>query len=243
MRLSCHTRSVRNLRRKVLSAATLITFGAFFASLACASSRGKAVARPPGEPIDTNACTHICAASAACGEAVEACEPKCRDWLVNRSRPGIATATAKCAVPRIDEAWRVGCSERAAASALVGCIDEAGKASLLVDREPLVLAARAICERGARCNNASLAEANRCVAKITDAPKIPKGLGIFGAIKPELVERFASCMASSQCGDNGGAGACFGEMLGEEEGGVGPGNHPPPPATSASPDDAGGIKI
>lgn len=228
---------MRNLGRKAVSASVLITFGVL---LACAG-RGRAVARPAGEPVDTNACTHICAASAACGEAVESCEPKCRDWLVNRSRPGIATATAKCAVPRIDDACTARAYERAAATALVGCIDEAGTASLLVDREPLLVAARAICERGARCNDASPDDADRCISKIADAPRIPKGLGIFGAIKPELVERFADCMATSQCGDSGGAGACFGEMLGEDESGPGPqpkGTKPPPPV-----EEPGGIKI
>lgn len=184
----------------------------------CASSKRATTAKAPaGDPIDANACEHICAASAACGDAPSTCEPKCRDWLVARSRPGIATATAKCAVPRIDGACAKHEYAHTAASALVACIDEAGRAALKVDNSALVVAARAICQRGARCNDASEEDADRCVEKITFANKVPKGLGIFGAIKPSLVERFASCMAESACGSQSGASACFGEMLGEED--------------------------
>ena len=200
------------------SALVVVLAGIVAAGSGCASSKKTAVAKaPPGDPIDANACEHICAASAACGDAPSTCEPKCRDWLVNRSRPGIATATAKCAVPRIDGVCAKHEYARAAASALVACIDEAGRAALKVDNRALVVAARAICDRGARCNDASEEDADRCVEKITFGNKVPKGLGIFGAIKPDLVERFASCMAESSCGSQSGASACFGEMLGEDD--------------------------
>jgi hypothetical protein len=221
------------------SALVVILAGIVVAS-GCASSKKTAVAKaPPGDPIDANACEHICAASAACGDAPSTCEPKCRDWLVTRSRPGIATATAKCAVPRIDGVCAKHEYARAAASALVACIDEAGRAALKVDNSALLVAARAICDRGARCNDASEEDADRCVEKITYGNKVPKGLGIFGAIKPDLVERFASCMAESPCGSQTGASACFGEMLGEDDDeSVDDGGDeaaPPPPKPTAEP--------
>lgn len=201
-----------------VSAAGWVSSGALaFVVLGCASShKPPQSAKLQGEPVDGSACAHICAASAACGDSLDSCEPKCREWLVNRSRPGIATATAKCAVPRIGGVCSSDEGQRSAASALVSCIDEAGRAALKVDPTALLVAARAICERGARCHDQSPADAERCVQKITYGARVPRGLGIFGAIKPELVQRFAQCMSDSSCAAAGGASSCFGEMLGED---------------------------
>ena len=200
--------------------AGLVVIGLSIAGAGCASHKASApgVRFGTGDSTDASACQSICAASAACGDAPEVCEPKCRDWLVTRARPGIASATARCAVPRIDGVCVDSQYARAAASALVACIDEAGRGALRKDQTALLLAARAICERGARCNDASSEEADQCVEKITVAPRVPKGLGIFGAMKPALVQQFAACMADSTCGPSGGASSCFGEMLGEDSG-------------------------
>jgi len=186
--------------------------------LGCASHKGATNAKGgSGEVADAGACTKICEASAACGDAADVCVPKCQDWLVTRSRPGIAGETARCAVPRIDGVCANHEYARAAATALVSCIDEAGRKALAVDKTSLFVAARAICERGARCNDASDEDAANCVEKITATNHVPRGLGIFGAMKPALVQRFAQCMSMSACGPEGGASACFGEMLGEDD--------------------------
>lgn len=227
----------------------LIGLGLLVAGAGCAShkagSPGAKVAK--GDATDASACQTICAASAACGDAPEVCEPKCRDWLVTRSRPGIASATARCAVPRIDGVCADSQYARAAATALVACIDEAGRVALKKDHSALLVAARAICERGARCNDASPAEADQCVEKIAAAPRVPKGLGIFGAMKPALVQRFAACMADSTCGPSGGASSCFGEMLGEDGEGDSDGGDDEAPAAPVKPvkpsNDAPGTKI
>lgn len=195
----------------------VITVGLVMAG--CASHKGQAVAAKHGtaEVADGSACAKICEASAACGDSPDQCEPKCQDWLVARSRPGIATETARCAVPRIDGVCANDQKARAAATALVTCIDEAGRKALNADKTALLVAARAICERGARCDDRSPEDAASCVEKLTHAPRIPRGLGIFGAMKPALVQRFAQCMSTSACGsEDGGSSSCFGEMLGEE---------------------------
>ena len=188
--------------------------------IGCASHKGASNAKGGTEVADGSACSKICQASAACGDTPEVCEPKCQDWLVARSRPGIATETALCAVPRIDGVCANHEYARAAATALVSCIDEAGRKTLATDKSSLFVAARAICERGARCNDASEEDAVKCVDKITSTNHIPRGLGIFGAMKPALVQRFAQCMSMSACGPEGGASACFGQMLGEEDDGT-----------------------
>jgi hypothetical protein len=164
---------------------------------------------------DSSACAEICDASAACGDAPQTCVSRCNEWLIRRSRPGIAKTAAACAVPRIDNACEKDTS-RAAAKALVACVDDAGRDALRKDKTSLLTAARAICERGARCGGGSTKEAGKCVERITSQNPPPRGLGIFGAVKPELVEEFASCMQSSECGPGGAV--CFGEMLGETGG-------------------------
>lgn len=201
---------------------SLVAVGSIGAAaiVGCASHMGATKgAKSAGPQSDANACARICEASAACGDSPEVCVPKCQDWLVARSRPGIASETAICAIPRIDGVCANHEYARAAATALVSCIDEAGRKALAVDRSSLFLAARAICDRGARCNDASDEEAALCVEKITAAGKIPRGLGIFGAMKPALVQRFARCMSQSECGPSAGGSVCFGEMLGEDTGG------------------------
>lgn len=198
---------------------------------------------------DGDACGRICEASAACGDSSDRCMARCNEWLIKRSRPGIATATARCAVPRIDDACESE-ETRGAAHALVSCVDEAGRSALVSDKTTLVVAARAICERGARCSGGSVTEAAACVQRIVNAPAAPKGLGIFGAIKPALVSEFAACLQSSVCGAAGTA--CFGAMLGETGlGGKGapplpqaPGGDPEPPSPPAAPPPGtGGTKI
>lgn len=189
---------------------------------ACASQeRGPASAKSPdstgGGPQavanDRAACDDICSASAACGDEPKECLTRCQEWLVKRSRPGIASATAKCAVPRIDLACEED-AEKGAARALVMCVDQAGREELRGDKKALLTAARAICERGARCNGGDAGDAKLCVDKITASEPAPKGLGIFGAIRPEHVQQFASCMQTTECGP--AAAVCFGEMLGED---------------------------
>ncbi|MBI2393143.1 MAG: hypothetical protein HYV09_26395 [Deltaproteobacteria bacterium] len=187
-------------------------------------------------PRDRAACEDICDASAACGDSAASCLTRCNEWLIKRSRPGIASATARCAVPRIDDACEQSAA-RGAARALVACVDEAGRQALSKDKETLLVAARAICDRGARCGGGSSTDANQCVSRLLSAKPAPRGLGIFGAIKPELVSDFADCMETSNCGPAGAA--CFGEMLGEttapsdsdpatpEEKPSGPGEPPP----------------
>lgn len=199
---------------------------------------------------DAEACAQICDASAACGDTNDRCMSRCTEWLVKRSRPGIASATAKCAVPRIDDACG-GDAARGAARALVSCVDEAGRSALVSDKKTLLVAARAICERGARCTGGSSSDANHCIQRILGAPKTPKGLGIFGAIKPALVSEFATCLQTSGCGQAGAV--CFGAMLGETGAQPGAGDDegdhdeeapPPTPATPAAPPAAaGGTKI
>ncbi len=178
------------------------------ASLPARLSQGAA-----SSPVtDTKACAQICDASAACGDTEERCLTRCTEWLVKRSRPGIASATARCAVPRIDDACGTDAA-RGAARALVSCVDEAGRTALVSDKKTLFVAARAICERGARCQGGSPTDANSCIQRIVNAPAAPKGLGIFGAIKPTLVTEFATCLQTSGCGQAGAV--CFGSMLGE----------------------------
>ncbi|GAC1583631.1 MAG: hypothetical protein NVS3B20_13850 [Polyangiales bacterium] len=169
------------------------------------------------DTIDARACDRICEASAACGDSAQACAMKCNEWLVERSRPGIASAAAKCAVPRIDSVCEAPDSTtKGAVGALVSCIDEAGRSALRHDNASLVVAARALCERGARCGEGGADDAEHCIQSISQS-SIPRGLGIFGAIKPELVRRFAVCMGASDCGTNSGASACFGDMLGDRQ--------------------------
>jgi hypothetical protein len=201
----------------IVAAATL--------AIACTSHKGATNGKGGTAVADGSACAKICEASAACGDTPEVCEPKCQDWLVARARPGIATETALCAVPRIDGVCANHEYARAAATALVSCIDEAGRKALASDKTSLFVAARAICEHSVRCNDDPddphpEEMTVNCVDKITNAKRIPRGLGIFGAMKPALVQRFAQCMAMSACGPGGGASACFGEMLGEEDDGT-----------------------
>lgn len=187
--------------------------------LGCSSS----TAKPPKEtapPVDVSglettdaeACSHICASSAACGDSKVSCQPKCNDWLVSRSRKGVAKAVAQCAVPRIDNA----CSDNnvtgaSAAEELVSCIGEVGRRALAQDRSPLLVAGRAICNRDSRCGGGTPEEAKACYLKLTSG-RLHDGMLIFGAMKPELVQRFATCMDTTDCADDT---ACFGEMLGE----------------------------
>jgi hypothetical protein len=185
---------------------------------------------------DATACSEICDASAACGDSPQSCTARCNEWLVRRSRPGIAGTAAKCAVPRIDNACEKDAA-RAAAKALVSCVDDAGRDALRKDNSTLLVAARAICERGG-----GVKETTKCVERIAKANPPPRGLGIFGAIKPELVEDFASCMQSSECGPGGAV--CFGEMLGETGEDAGdPSEEPAPKSTPATPPVEGGTKI
>lgn len=218
-------------------------------AVAACSPKGKGeakVAAAPGKS-DTAACVEICDASAACGDSSMSCQERCNEWLVKRSRPGIANSAAKCAVPRIGDACEQEAS-RAAAKALVSCVDDAGRAALVKDKSTLLVAARAICERGARCAGAGAKETNHCIDRITKATPPPRGLGIFGAMKPELVDEFADCMQTSECGPAGAV--CFGEMLGEgdsELGPDGPESEPPKGEPSApkpsAPPVEGGTKI
>lgn len=194
------------------------------------------VATAKSSSTDTSACSEICDASAACGDSPQTCVSRCNEWLIRRSRPGIARTAAACAVPRIDSACERDAS-RAAAKALVACVDDAGRAALGSDKSTLLIAARAICERGARCGGASSKEASTCVERITRANPPPRGLGIFGAIKPELVDDFASCMKTSECGPGGAV--CFGEMLGE----TGGSDHEAGESAPAAPPVEGGSKI
>lgn len=190
---------------------------------------------------DSSACTQICEASAACGDAPDTCRARCNEWLVKRSRPGIAGVTAKCAVPRIDSACEQDAS-RAAAKALVSCVDDAGRAALAKDKSTLLVAARAICERGARCGGGGAKESSHCVDKIAGQNPPPRGLGIFGAMRPEIVEDFANCMQSSECGE--GSAVCFGEMLGETgETAPPPGDTEGAPPKETTPPVEGGTKI
>lgn len=196
---------------------------------------------------DGDACARICDASAACGDQNERCLSRCTEWLVKRSRPGIASATAKCAVPRIDDACEADAA-RGAARALVSCVDEAGRDALSSDKKTLLVAVRAICERGARCGGGSAKDAERCTARIVGAPGTPKGLGIFGAIKPALVGEFASCLQTSSCGPSGTV--CFGAMLGEPGLPQAPDEVedadealPPPPASQPGTPPSEGTKI
>jgi len=232
--------------------AVLVGGGGVLLLLGACSPKGdaaKAAAAPGTAKVaDGQACAQICDASAACGDTSNQCLSRCNEWLVKRSRPGIASATAKCAVPRIDDA----CSEDAAqgaARALVSCVDEAGRSALASDKKTLLVAARAICDRGVRCGGGSPKDASYCVQRIVGAPSTPKGLGIFGAIKPTLVSEFASCLQTSGCGPGGSE--CFGAMLGEtgahpgEEPDEGDGQQAPPavPAKPATPPSTGGTKI
>lgn len=142
---------------------------------------------------DSSACSEICDASAACGEA------------------------------------------------LVACVDDAGRDAIRKDNSTLLVAARAICERGARCGGGSAKEANKCVDRIASTNPPPRGLGIFGAIKPNLVAEFAACMQSSECG--AGGATCFGEMLGETGGSGDDGASETAPSPPPGPPAEGGSKI
>jgi hypothetical protein len=220
------------------SIAVLVTLMA----IAGCSPKGKGEARVAANngKGDVAACSEICEASAACGDAPDVCRSRCNEWLVKRSRPGIAGVTAKCAVPRIDNACETDAS-RAAAKALVSCVDDAGRAALAKDKSTLLVAARAICERGARCGGGAGHETTSCVERITKQNPPPRGLGIFGAMRPEIVNDFASCMKSSECG--AGGAVCFGEMLGESgEDSESPEPSAPPTEPVPSPAE-GGAKI
>ena len=206
----------------------------------CVIGLGCSAGRPVSTPTakiqsaaaDGDACQQICEASAACGDSPNTCAPRCNEWLVQRSRPGIAGAAARCAVPRIDSVCGEHDASKGAATALVACIDEAGRQALTRDNHSLLVAARAICERGVRSSDDGHGDADTesCVERIT-VGNIPRGLGIFGAVKPELVERFASCMDTSECsGGSAGASSCFGEMLGERRAHA----HKPSPSSQSS---------
>lgn len=228
-----------------LSGFSLSPLFALFAAcglLGCAShgAKGAKGATAQEAPIvDADACSHICTASTKCGDSQDACQAKCSDWLIARSRPGIAAATARCAVPRIDDVCAAeSAGPRRAATALVSCIDEAGRDAIAEDNSSLLVAAMAICRRGARCNDRSEEDADNCVAKISH--KIPRGLGIFGAIKPELVSQFADCMEESECGPEGDSESCFGEMLGEEpDSSATPSGEPEEPSPVEEPEGPG----
>ena len=209
--------------------------------VACApKGRGDPSVATHKQSGDSSACSEICDASAACGDSPQTCVARCNEWLIRRSRPGIAKSAAACAVPRIDNACEKDAS-RAAAKALVACVDDAGRDALRKDKSTLLVAARAICERGARCGGGSANEASKCVDRIASANPPPRGLGIFGAIKPDLVKEFASCMESSACGPGGAV--CFGEMLGESGESHEHGAPDGTPVTPPSPPVEGGSKI
>lgn len=181
---------------------------------------------------DADACKKICDASRACGDSTEECTHKCNSWLVERSRTGIARQTATCAIPRIENACAQDAS-RGAARALVNCVDDAGRTALRKDKQSLVVAAHAICARGARCGGGNQGDAAACVDKIISSSPMPRGLGIFGATRPEIVKDFASCMDASPC--DGSPAACFAGMMGEEvmEG------EPASPQSSPAPSSSG----
>jgi hypothetical protein len=187
-------------------------------TMACSSKGGPASKSPePGATTavakDDQACAKICQASEQCGDSPTTCNAKCEEWLVHRSRAGIATKAAACAVPKIQTA----CAEdatRGAARALVTCVDIAGRMELQRDKKSLFVAARAICERGARCGGGSKSDAAACTERLIATSPTPRGLGIFGAIRPEIVQDFASCMQSTAC--EGSTASCFAEMMGEE---------------------------
>jgi hypothetical protein len=214
---------------------TVALLGVFvFGGLAC-SSEGAPPAKSPANQAegsktvaasDTDACNKICEASRACGDSTEECAHKCNSWLVERSRTGIARQTATCAVPRIENACAKDAS-RGAARALVNCVDDAGRTALSKDKKSLVVAAHAICARGARCGGGSQGDAAACVEKIMSSSPMPRGLGIFGATRPEIVKDFASCMDASPC--DGSPAVCFAGMMGEE---VMDGEDVEPPAQS-----------
>lgn len=211
------------------------------AALGGAAAAPSARGGGPGAVLaDGDACPRICAASASCGED-GACLVKCSDWLVTRGRPGIAAATANCAIGRIERACTREPDPRVAAIALVTCIDEAGRVALQRDRRSLFVAARAICDRGARCGDGSKDDADACVAGMSGDELIPRGLGLFGAFKPELLAQFRKCMESSACTAENDVG-CLGEMLGSERASLprpaaepGDGTIAPEPAGAAAP--------
>jgi hypothetical protein len=121
----------------------------------------------------------------------------------------------------------------------VNCVDDAGRTALRKDNKSLVVAAHAICARGARCGGGSQGDAATCVEKIMSSSPMPRGLGIFGATRPDIVKDFASCMDASPC--EGSPAACFAGMMGEEvmEGddeGPPPESAPAPSSSSSGPD-------
>jgi hypothetical protein len=221
---------------------------------ACSSGSPPKAAQAPAAPAargggptvtDGDACPKICAASESCG-GDDACQRKCSDWLITRGRPGIAAATATCAIGRIERACTREPDPRVAAVALVTCIDEAGRAALKGDRRALFVAARAICDRGARCGDGSKDDADECVQGMAEGERIPRGLGLFGAFKPEILADFRKCMDTTACTAENDVG-CLGEMLGgaranlpSAEPSEGPGDENEPPKTKAAPTTPGG---
>ncbi len=249
-----HSRTLpsRALGRSPLHALLVFVLAVAPAMVACSSSpKPQPTEAKAGKDsvaarkVDVAACEDICDASAACGDAEQKCHAKCVSWLVERSRPGIAESAAKCAVPRIDVACHQDAA-KGAARALVLCVDEAGRKALRSDKSSLLVAARAICERGARCGGGTPKDASGCVDRIAGTSAAPRGLGIFGAVKPEHVQSFAECMQAAKCGPSAeSTAACFGEMLGETSGGSDsggedyepsePGTPAPPPTSSPFP--------
>lgn len=243
------SRPVRNARARVALVTSTAAIAAVFsfATVGCSSKSNTAPAKSPvaqnGSPaVDVQACARICEASSACGDEKQACQSKCNDWLIERSRAGIAQQAATCAVPRIESACAAEAT-RGAARALVMCVDEAGRNALRNDKSTLLVAAKAICERGARCGGGSAEEAQACVARLASASPTPRGLGIFGAVKPGFVGQFASCMQSSDCSES--AAGCFAAMMGEsvEDEGAEPNQSPASPGPQMSMPAPTGTKI
>jgi len=210
---------------------------AFVVSGCSSGSSPRAASQPESTKLgsldDASACEKICAASEACGDTVEACAPKCNAWLVERSPKGIAQQTAVCAVPRIERAC-IHESDVGAARALVTCVDEAGRNALKKNNANLVVAAHAICERGARCAGASEGDAAVCVQRIVNREKAPPGMGLFGAVRPDVVRDFAKCLQAVSC--SGNPSVCFAGMMGEQPDDGEPQQTPPPSSKGPVPD-------
>lgn len=195
----------------VLAAIALLASAATLAG--CPSS-----ARGPSDDAASDgadACRAICRAGRACSSATgRECRAACDKILASRVREGLSEAIADCATPRIERACGDGAGEDAMSEALVRCIDKAGRDALANDDAPMQVAARALCGHEARCNSGTRREERKCVGAMVEKSSTTEGFGFFGALRPELVDEFATCISDAECDESRATDPCFHRLVG-----------------------------
>jgi hypothetical protein len=207
---------MRETRFRSTRATSVIVLVAAMAGLVGCPSSARDAREDEAVAESADACRAICRATRECSSTpARECREACDKVLSSRVRDGLATAIADCAAPRIRRACGDdGGGDDAMSAAIVRCIDEAGRDALANDDAPMRLVARALCGREARCSSASRREERTCVGAMVEKSTTTEGFGFFGALKPELVDEFATCISDAECEESSATEPCFHRLVG-----------------------------